>query len=175
MDGLDRKILSLIQEDATLPVAVIGERIGLSSTPCWRRIQKLEADGVIRRRVALHHPLPAVPAVTAEDRLAADGGRKHQEFCAVKRQRPGSLRKPLVPADAYADLSPCGLPNRKTGIARGKIKFFLIPMVVRDMGLPVHTEKRPVRVQHGDGIEQPLPVPLEKADRKHGPHLFRNV
>jgi len=56
MDGLDRKILSLIQEDATLPVAVIGERIGLSSTPCWRRIQKLEADGVIRRRVALLDP-----------------------------------------------------------------------------------------------------------------------
>src|SRR3712207_6789431 len=53
MDLLDRKILNLLQEDATMPVAAIAERVGLTSTPCWRRIQKLEEAGVIRRRVAL--------------------------------------------------------------------------------------------------------------------------
>jgi Lrp/AsnC family transcriptional regulator len=53
MDGTDRKILALLQEDASLSVAEIGSRVGLSSTPCWKRIQRLEADGVIRRRVAL--------------------------------------------------------------------------------------------------------------------------
>jgi Lrp/AsnC family transcriptional regulator len=53
MDQLDRKILNLLQEDATLPVAAIAERVGLTATPCWRRIQKLEEAGVIRRRVAL--------------------------------------------------------------------------------------------------------------------------
>ena len=53
MDRLDRKILRLLQEDSTLAVADIAKKVGLSTTPCWRRIQKLEEEGVIRRRVAL--------------------------------------------------------------------------------------------------------------------------
>ncbi len=53
MDAIDRKILSLLQDDASLSVAAIGHRVGLSSTPCWKRIQKLEAEGVIQKRVAL--------------------------------------------------------------------------------------------------------------------------
>jgi Lrp/AsnC family transcriptional regulator len=53
MDAIDRKILSTLQEDASLSVAEIGQRVGLSSTPCWKRIQKLEAEGIIQRRVAL--------------------------------------------------------------------------------------------------------------------------
>jgi len=47
------KILGLLQEDASLSVAEIGNRVGLSATPCWKRIQRLEADGVIQKRVAL--------------------------------------------------------------------------------------------------------------------------
>ena len=53
LDAIDRKILMVLQEDASLSVAEIGDRVGLSSTPCWKRIQRLEADGVILRRVAL--------------------------------------------------------------------------------------------------------------------------
>jgi Lrp/AsnC family transcriptional regulator len=53
MDAIDRKILAVLQEDASLSVADIGNRVGLSSTPCWKRIQRLEADGVILKRVAL--------------------------------------------------------------------------------------------------------------------------
>lgn len=53
MDRIDRKILQLLQADATLPVAGIAEQVGLSTTPCWRRIQNLEKAGVIERRVAL--------------------------------------------------------------------------------------------------------------------------
>jgi Lrp/AsnC family transcriptional regulator len=53
MDATDRKILAVLQADASLSVAEIGHRVGLSSTPCWKRIQKLEADGVIERRVAV--------------------------------------------------------------------------------------------------------------------------
>ena len=53
MDAIDRKILSVLQEDASLSVAEISQRVGLSSTPCWKRIQRLEADGVIQKRVAL--------------------------------------------------------------------------------------------------------------------------
>jgi len=53
MDAIDRKILAVLQEDASLSVAEIGSRVGLSSTPCWKRIQRLEVDGVILKRVAL--------------------------------------------------------------------------------------------------------------------------
>jgi Lrp/AsnC family transcriptional regulator len=53
MDAIDRKILAVVQEDASLSVAEIGNRVGLSSTPCWKRIQRLEAEGVIQRRVAV--------------------------------------------------------------------------------------------------------------------------
>lgn len=53
MDQIDKKILACLQEDATTSVAEIAERVGLSTTPCWRRIQKLEEAGVIRARVAL--------------------------------------------------------------------------------------------------------------------------
>jgi Lrp/AsnC family transcriptional regulator len=53
IDAIDRKILMVLQQDASLSVAEIGDRVGLSSTPCWKRIQRLESDGIITRRVAL--------------------------------------------------------------------------------------------------------------------------
>jgi Lrp/AsnC family transcriptional regulator len=64
LDRMDRKILEILQEDCTLPVAEIGKRIGLSTTPCWRRIQKLEEQGVIERRVALLDPKKVNAGVT---------------------------------------------------------------------------------------------------------------
>jgi len=53
MDKTDLKILAILQEDASLSIAEIGARVGLSQTPCWKRIQRLEATGAITRRVAL--------------------------------------------------------------------------------------------------------------------------
>ncbi len=53
MDAIDKKILTVLQEDASLSVAEIGQRVGLSSTPCWKRIQRMEAEGIIRKKVAL--------------------------------------------------------------------------------------------------------------------------
>ena len=53
MDAIDRKILAVLQDNAALSVAEIGSRVGLSSTPCWKRIQRLESEGVIQKRVAL--------------------------------------------------------------------------------------------------------------------------
>ncbi|MEM1038428.1 MAG: Lrp/AsnC family transcriptional regulator [Pseudomonadota bacterium] len=64
MDKIDKRILTILQADATMPVAEIGKRVGLSTTPCWRRIQKLEEDGVIRRRVALLDPSEVNAKVT---------------------------------------------------------------------------------------------------------------
>ncbi|KQY21088.1 Lrp/AsnC family transcriptional regulator [Rhizobium sp. Root482] len=56
LDLIDRKIIAELQRDATLSVAHISERVGLSPTPCWKRIQKLEQAGVILGRVALVAP-----------------------------------------------------------------------------------------------------------------------
>lgn len=53
MDQKDRRILDLLQHDAMLSAADIAEQVGLTTTPCWRRIQKLEEQGYIKRRVAL--------------------------------------------------------------------------------------------------------------------------
>ncbi|MEO0636644.1 MAG: Lrp/AsnC family transcriptional regulator [Pseudomonadota bacterium] len=56
MDRTDKNILGLLQRDCTMSVADLAKRVGLSTTPCWRRIQKLEEDGVIKRRVAVLDP-----------------------------------------------------------------------------------------------------------------------
>lgn len=53
MDAIDRNILARLQENAAQPMAEIARKVGLSVTPCWRRIQRLEETGVIRKRVAL--------------------------------------------------------------------------------------------------------------------------
>jgi Lrp/AsnC family transcriptional regulator len=53
LDVFDLRILEQLQQDATLPLAELAEVVGLSPTPCWRRVQKLEAGGYIKRRVAL--------------------------------------------------------------------------------------------------------------------------
>jgi predicted ArsR family transcriptional regulator len=51
LDDIDRRILRELQNDATLSIADLAGRINLSQTPCWKRIQKLEANGVIERRL----------------------------------------------------------------------------------------------------------------------------
>ena len=56
MDSTDLKILRILQEDASLPVAEVANRVNLSQTPCWKRIQRLEQSGVITKRVALVAP-----------------------------------------------------------------------------------------------------------------------
>ncbi|KGJ87865.1 Lrp/AsnC family transcriptional regulator [Thalassotalea sp. ND16A] len=56
MDKFDKHILQLLQSDCTLSVSSIAERVGLSSTPCWRRIQRLEEKGIITDRVVLTDP-----------------------------------------------------------------------------------------------------------------------
>lgn len=65
IDETDLKILAILQKDCTLPVAEIASRVGLSTTPCWRRIQKLEEEKYIRARVALLDPVLLNVDVTA--------------------------------------------------------------------------------------------------------------
>jgi Lrp/AsnC family transcriptional regulator len=53
LDAIDLRLLAILQEDATVSMAALAERVGLSATPCWKRIKRLEQEGVIERRVAI--------------------------------------------------------------------------------------------------------------------------
>lgn len=56
MDSIDRKILTALQADATISIGELADKVGLSQTPCWKRVQRLEQQGVILRRVAIVAP-----------------------------------------------------------------------------------------------------------------------
>lgn len=65
MDRTDRRILEILQRDATVPLAELARQVGISQTPCWRRVKKLEERGVLQRRVALVDPAKVNLALTA--------------------------------------------------------------------------------------------------------------
>lgn len=65
IDDIDRKIISLLQIDATRSIQDIADKVGLTSNPCWRRIKRLEADGVITARVAVIDPASIGLGMTA--------------------------------------------------------------------------------------------------------------
>ncbi len=89
MDAIDRKILAVVQEDASLSVAEIGSRVGLSSTPCWKRIQRLEAEGVITRRVALIDPAKIGLGITVF--VSVETGDHSQDWLKSFAEMVGSM------------------------------------------------------------------------------------
>ena len=82
MDHFDRRILDIVQRDAGASAAEIGERVGLSQSPCWRRLRRLEQAGYIERRVALldRHRLGLDVLVYATVKLTAHGRRSLPAF-----------------------------------------------------------------------------------------------
>ena len=82
LDQIDRKIIAELMRDATLPVAQIADRVGLSQTPCWKRIQRLEASGIITGRVAMVgdslHDLEAAQAAGMARVAVLTGIAKHE-------------------------------------------------------------------------------------------------
>src|SRR5260370_36746913 len=79
MDIIDRKLLELLQEDATMPIAELAQRVNLSQTPCWKRVQRLKEAGVIRAQVALCHPRKLGVGTTG---VVARRTNQHTEACA---------------------------------------------------------------------------------------------
>ena len=73
---MDRRILSELQENADLPMQELGDRVGLSHTPCWRRVKRLEERGIVKRRVAL---LDAEQLDLAVNVFVNVSLRRHQE------------------------------------------------------------------------------------------------
>lgn len=93
LDDAERRILRVIQDDAGLPTATIAERVGLSPSPCWRRIDRLEREGVIRRRVALldRRKVGLNAHVFAQVKLNAHGRAHLDEFANAIRAFPEVL------------------------------------------------------------------------------------
>ena len=101
LDAVDAKILDLIQHDAALSVAEIAERVGLSSSPCWRRIKRLEDAGVIRGRVTL----------LDREQL----GLGFEVYAEVRHGRPDERRIPSVAACYPEKVLLTGLGERLQG------------------------------------------------------------
>ncbi|MEM7081171.1 MAG: Lrp/AsnC family transcriptional regulator [Pseudomonadota bacterium] len=90
LDQTDRKILELLQEDATMSASDIAEQVGLSQSPCWRRINRLEKKGIIQRRVALldRRALGLNVVVFAHIKLSAHGRKLLPQFENAIREFP---------------------------------------------------------------------------------------
>lgn len=88
LDAYDKKILRLLQEDASQPTASVATAVGLSASPCWRRIDRLEKDGIIIRRVALvdRKSIGLTIQVFAQVKLNAHGRANLEEFSASIRE-----------------------------------------------------------------------------------------
>jgi Lrp/AsnC family transcriptional regulator len=93
MDAYDRRILALLQERADISTAEIAERIGLSQSPCWRRIQRLKEEGVIRGQVTLldRKKIGLNAQVFAQVKLNAHGRSNLTEFAEKIREFPEVL------------------------------------------------------------------------------------
>jgi Lrp/AsnC family transcriptional regulator len=93
LDRVDRRILDLLQREGALPVAEVASRTGLSTTTCWRRIQQLEHEGVIRGRVALldRSALGLDVTIFAHVKLSTQGRDAIAAFAEAIRERPEVL------------------------------------------------------------------------------------
>jgi Lrp/AsnC family transcriptional regulator len=93
LDEHERKILQLLQEDANLTTAQIAERVGLSATPCYRRIERMERAGIITKRVALvdREKIGLNAHIFAQVRLNAHGRANLDEFTRAIRAFPQIL------------------------------------------------------------------------------------
>lgn len=92
-DNMDRKILNLMQEDASLTIAEIADRVALTHSPCWRRIQRLREEGVIVRQVTLldRKLVGLNTQIFALVRLNAKGRESIEEFSRAIRSFPEVL------------------------------------------------------------------------------------
>jgi len=93
LDRYEKRILALLQEDASLSTAAIAEKVGLSASPCWRRIDRLEREGFIRRKVALvdRKKVGLNAHIFAQIKLNAHGRANLDEFAEAIRAFPEVL------------------------------------------------------------------------------------
>ena len=92
-DKTDLRILSILQEDASLTAAEIGDRVSLSQAACWKRIKRLESDGIIEKRVAILAPekIGLGTLILVHVKLSAHGRANLDDITAKVRAMPKVL------------------------------------------------------------------------------------
>lgn len=121
LDSLDRRILAELQQAADLSMQALGERVGLSHTPCWRRVRRLERQGIIRRRVTLLDPEQLDLAVNVFVNVS------------LKRHQENALNRFEEAAREVPEIVECYSVSGETD--------FLLRVVVRDVGAYEHLLK----------------------------------
>lgn len=93
LDAIDRRLLAVLQRDASRTAAQLAEEVGLSQAACWRRVQRLEKEGVIRARVALLDGvrIDRGTIILANVKLNAHGRAHLDEFIAEIQLLPEVL------------------------------------------------------------------------------------
>lgn len=93
LDRYEKRILAVLQEDASLSTAAVAEKVGLSASPCWRRIDRLEREGFIKRKVALvdRRKIGLNAQIFAQIKLNAHGRANLDEFTTAIRAFPEVL------------------------------------------------------------------------------------
>jgi Lrp/AsnC family transcriptional regulator len=109
LDSTDLQILALLQEDAALSVADIASKVNLSQTPCWRRIQKMQESGIIRRRVALIDPAAIGLSLTVFVEIIAESHSREwlDRFAATVRRMPAVMEVHRMAGDIDYVLRVC--------------------------------------------------------------------
>jgi Lrp/AsnC family transcriptional regulator len=115
LDQIDMNIIRCLQEDTMMPVAKVADHAGISPSPCWRRIQKLIADRVIRRRVALIDQAKVNVGVNVFVSIRTNQHSLEwaSKFCRAAAQIPGSCG--VLPNERKGGLSLacCGTQHRR--------------------------------------------------------------
>jgi len=93
MDDFDRKLLRVHQAEPELSVHELAERVGLSHTPCWRRLKKLEADGVIKGRAVILDPAALGLSITVFAHIKV---KQHDEDTLEVFERSARARPEIV-------------------------------------------------------------------------------
>ena len=149
LDAFDKPILWIIQQDASKPVADIAARVGLSQTPCWNRLKRLAASGVIKRRVALLDQkklglaTTVIVSIQIGDHSQADLARFKREVAALDEvlefyRLAGDadfvLRVVVTDAAAYSNFY-----NRLTGLIQLKtvVSRFAVENIKYATALPI--------------------------------------
>ena len=116
MDAIDRKLLELLQADATLPIAELAQRVNLSQTPCWKRVQRLKETGAIRAQVALCDPRKLGVGTTVFVAIRTNQHTEEwaQRFTQAVSERQQHLARPI------GDLA-AAMEMRQQAVARAEV------------------------------------------------------